>query len=396
MKKKPINKIIIREFKRIRERKTLFLLEILLPLVVFFFFAEIYKEEVIRELPVAIYDADNTALSRKVVQFVESSPTLRIVEYCNSIDEIESQFKKGEIQGAFVLPRNFEKEIKSGKSSSIVVYKNSTNILVSNYLLKESASIIKTVSGGVLLKKIKSTEISEERAMAVLNPIKIETAILYNPTFSYENYLMPGLVTFTLQMMVMLAAVIVISSEYTHHTFNGLVKMADGKAYIILIGKSVPHLLIHVSSIILIVGIIFPIYNISISGSNTTLILLMVSFIVASFMMGLLISTLINDQLLATEIAVFLNTPAFIFSGFTFPIWGMPFVHRLFAQILPFTHFLNAFLKVYQMGASFNDVYFEFLILNLFILISTLGTWITLKTKILNPNNETAIVAEVL
>lgn len=392
MRKTPINSIIIREFRRIRERKTLFLLEIIFPLVLFFFFAEIYKEEVIRELPVAIYDADNTSLSRKVIQYVESSPTLKITEYSNSIDEIKSQFKKGKIQGAFVLPRNFENKIKAGNNSSIIVYKNSTNILVSNYLLKESALIIKTISGGILLKKIKSTEVSAERAMAVLNPISLETASLYNPTYSYENYLMPGLVTVTLQMLIMLAAVIVISSEYTHNTFGNLIKMAEGKAYKILIGKSVPHLLIHFSSIILIVGIIFPLYNIAINGEAITLILLMSCFITASFMMGLLISALIKDQLLATEIAVFINTPAFIFSGFTFPIWGMPFVHKLFAQILPFTHFLNAFLKVYQMGASFSYVSFEFLILTLFIIVSLVGTWIVLKIKI--RKNETLLIAE--
>jgi ABC-2 type transport system permease protein len=393
MRKTPINKIIIREFKRIRERKTLFLLEIIFPIVLFFFFAEIYEKEVIRELPVAIYDADNTSLSRKVIQFIESSPTLKITEYCNSLDEIKTQFMKGKIQGAFVLPRNFESEIKSGNNANVIVYKNSTNIIVSNYLLKESASIIKTISGGILLKKIKSTEISEERAMAVLNPISIETASLFNPTYSYENYLMPGLVTVTLQMLIMLAAVIVISSEYTHHTFTNLVKMAEGKAYKILIGKSVPHLLIHFSSIILIVGIIFPLYNITINGAAITLILLMSCFIAASFMMGLLISAIINDQLFATEIAVFINTPAFIFSGFTFPIWGMPFAHKLFAQILPFTHFLNAFLKVYQMGATFNSVTSEFLILFLFVLISTVGTWIALKIKI--QKHETVLLAEV-
>lgn len=392
MKKKPINKIIIREFKRIRERKTLFLLEIIFPLILFFLFAEIYKEEVVRDLPVAIYDADNTSLSRTVIQFVESSPTLRITEYCNSIDEIESQFKKGKIQGAFVMPRNFESDIKSGNNSSIIIYKNSTNILVSNYLLKESASIIKTVSGGILLKKIKANEISEERAMAVLNPIKIEAASLYNPTYSYENYLVPGLVTVTLQMLIMLAAVIVISSEYTHHTFNSLINIAEGKAYKILIGKSVPHLLIHFSSILLIIGIIFPLFNISINGHLITLISLMVCFVVASFMIGLLISTLVKDQLLATEIAVFINTPAFIFSGFTFPIWGMPFVHTMVAEILPFTHFLNAFLKVYQMGATFSEVFNEFLILSLFTFVSVVGTWIVLKIKI--QENESKLIAE--
>lgn len=390
---KSINKIIIREFKRIRERKTLFLLEIVFPVIIFFLFAEIYKEELIRELPVAIYDEDSSSLSRTVARFIDSSPTMQVTENLNSVEEIKNEFKKGRIQGAFVFPRNFEKNIKSGKYSSVIVYKNSTNILVGNYLYKESAAIIKTASAGAVLKKLKSAGLTSEQAIAVVNPIQIETASLYNPNYSYENYLMPGLVTFTLQMMVMLAAVIVISSEYTHHTFGKLMELAEDKAYKIVIGKSIPHLLIHFGSIILIIGVIFPLYNIVVKGSIFTLLILIVAFIFASFLMGLLISTIFNDQLLATEIAVFINTPAFIFSGFTFPIWGMPFIHTIFAQILPFTHFLEAFLKVYQMGASLTDISNQLIILSLFGIVSIIGTMIALKIKM---HNQMQITSHVI
>lgn len=395
MKKKSIHKIIIREFKRIRERKTLFLLEIIFPIILFFLFSEIYKEELIREMPIAIYDADNSSLSRTISQFIDSSPTLEITESLNSIDEVKNEFLKGRIKGAFVIPRNFEKDVKSGQSSTVIVYKNSSNILVGNYILKESAAIIKTVSGGALLKKLRSSGLSKEKAMAIVNPIQIETASLYNPNYSYENYLMPGLVTFTLQMMVMLAAVIVISSEYSHHSFNELVNLAGNSPYKILLGKSIPHLLIHFGSITLIIGIIFPLYNITIHGSIFTVFTLMVTFIFASFFFGLLISAIINDQLLATEIAVFINTPAFIFSGFTFPIWGMPFILTIFAQVLPFTHFLKAFLKVYQMGASFSDVSNEIIILSLFGIISILGILITLKIKMQKHSEKMALAFEV-
>ncbi len=395
MKKKSTHKIIVREFKRIRERKTLFLLEIIFPVILFFLFSEIYKEELIREMPIAIYDADNSSLSRTIIQFIDSSPTLKITESLNSIDEVKDEFLKGRIRGAFAFPRNFEKDVKSGQSSSVIVYKNSSNILVGNYILKESASIIKTASGGALLKKLRSSGLTNEKAMAIVNPIQIETASLYNSTYSYENYLMPGLVTFTLQMMVMLAAVIVISSEYSHHSFNELVNLAGNSTYKILIGKSIPHLLIHFASITLIIGIIFPLYNITIHGSVFTVFVLMVTFIFASFFFGLLISAIINDQLLATEIAVFINTPAFIFSGFTFPIWGMPFIHTIFAQILPFTHFLTAFLKVYQMGASFSDITNEIMVLSLFGIISIIGILITLKIKMRKHSEKMALAFEV-
>ncbi|MBI1933959.1 MAG: ABC transporter permease [Ignavibacteriales bacterium] len=381
MNLKSINKIIIREFKRIKERRTLYLLEIILPLIVFFLFAEIYKEELVHDLPIAILDNDNTSLSRKVTRLIDSSPTMNIVENLYSIENIKLEFKKGNIQAAFVIPKKFEKDVKSGKGTTVIVYKNSTNILVSNYIYKESAQIIKTISGGVLLKKLKSTGLNNEKAFAVINPIKIETASLYNSNYSYENYLVPGLLTFSLQMMIMLSAVIVISSEFSHNTFHELMTFAENKAYNILIGKSIPHLIIHAASIILIIGVVFPIYNIKINGSYLSLILLMFVFVFASFLMGLFISAILNDQFLATEVAVFINTPAFIFSGFTFPIWAMPQIHRMFAQLLPFTHFLNAFLKVYQMGAENHDIYNELAVLGFFSIISIIGILTALQFK---------------
>jgi ABC-2 type transport system permease protein len=74
--------------------------------------------------------------------------------------------------------------------------------------------------------------------------------------------------------------------------------------------------------------------------------------------------------MVATEMAVFINTPAFIFSGYTFPLWGMPKFHAAFAQIMPFTHFLTAFIKVYQMGASIDHIGGELLRLSMFVILS--------------------------
>lgn len=395
MKNNVIYKIALREFKRIRERKTLFLFEIVLPVIFFFLFAEIYEKELITNLPVAIYDADNSALSRKVTRFIDSSPTLTIQQNCSSIDEIKSEFQKGNIQGAFVFPRDFEKNIKFGKSSNMVVYKNSTNIIIGTYLLKEAATIGGIVSGGALLKKLQGSGLTKDRAMSVVNPIRIATSSLYNPNYSYESYLMPGVLLFTFQMMIILIAVILISSEYTHHTFFNLIQLSGNKAYKIIIGKIIPHLFLHSVSAVLIFGIIFPLYGLSNSGSTLSLFILIALFIFSSFMIGIFISAWVKDQILATEIAIMLNTPAFILSGLTFPTWGMPEIYQQISLVFPFTHFFNGFLKIYQMGATLSDIQNELLVLSIFGIVSLVGTLIGLQLKMCNRNLEDKILVEV-
>lgn len=395
MKNNVIYNISLREFRRIMERRTLFLFEIILPVLFFFLFAEIYEKEVVRDLPVAIYDADNSSISRQVTRFVDSSPTLTITKNCNSIHEIKREFQQGNIQGAFVFPKDLEKNLRSGKSSTIVVYKNSTNILIGTYLLKESSTIVGMVSGGALLKKLQSSGLKKEKAMSVVNPIRIQTSSLYNPTYSYESYLMPGVLLFTFQMMIILTAVLLISSEYSQHTFKNLIQLARNKSYLIIFGKTIPHLLLHSVSVILIFGIVFPLYNISNHGELAPLLLLMSAFVFASFMIGLLISAWIEDNLLATEIAIMLNTPAFILSGLTFPTWGMPSVYSYLSQALPFTHFLNAFLKVFQMGAGIGDIVNELGVLFLFGIVSLIGALLGLRNKMHKQNTENPALVEV-
>ena len=381
MRNNSIYKIALRELRRIRKRKTIFLFEIIFPMIFFVLFAEIYETELIRNIPVAVYDADNSSISRTVTRYIDSSPTLTIKQNCRSIDEIKREFQKGKIQGAFVFPKDFEKNIKSGKSSTLVVYKNSTNILIGTYLLKEASTIGGIVSGGALLKKLQGAGLTTEKAMSVVNPIRVETSSLYNPNYSYEGYLMPGVLLFSFQLMIVLIAVILVSSEYTHHTLADLIKLSGNKAYKIVAGKTIPHLFLHSVSAVLIFGIIFPIYGLSNNGATIDLLILMGAFLFSSFMIGLVISAWFKDQVLATEIAILINTPAFILSGLTFPTWGMPEIYQLISQTMPFTHFLNGFVKIYQMGGTFDQIKFELLILFLFGIISLIGTIIGLQIK---------------
>ncbi len=378
---KAIRNVMKREFIRIAERKTLYSLMIILPMILFLLFALIYKNRSIENLPVAIFDEDNSALSRLVIQSVESTKSMKIDRYVHSIDEIRESMLSGKIQAGFYIPRDFSSEIKSGKSTRMVVYKNTNNLIIGNLIYKDALTITKTVSGGVLLKKLRSEGMSEDQAMNIVNPIRLETQSLFNPAYNYENYLVPGLMPVMLQMIIMISGVLIISSEYTHRTIDELFKTADNLVLAVFLGKSIPHLLIYTTMSLGMIGIIFPLFAIPYSGSVVTGLLFLIYFIAANFFLAMFLSTLIHDQLLATEIAVFFNTPAFIFSGYTFPLSSMPGLHSIYGQMMPFTHFLSGFLKIYQMNAPNRYLWPEVQVLSLFVWGSIALSLIAIKYR---------------
>ena len=99
-------------------------------------------------------------------------------------------------------------------------------------------------------------------------------------------------------------------------------------------------------------------------------------------MFGVLISSLFKDQFMATEVAVFINTPGFIFSGFTFPLWGMPVIHNIFGNMMPYTHFLSAFIKLSQMDTGLFAVKYDLIILISFLIISIVVSLFMIRMRV--------------
>lgn len=374
--------VIKREFYRITTRKSLSTLYFVLPVVLFVFFSLVYSNELVRGIPIAILDEDHSELSLLLTRYAGSTSSMKIVKYVNSMDELKSEFRKGNVRGALYFPKDMEKDVKSGKQADVTLFINSSNIIVSNYLLSDGSKIIKMVSGGVLLKKLRSSGLMEDQAMNIISPIKIETMVLYNPNYSYANYLAPGLTTFAYLMIIMVASVLILSSEFTHNTFNELIKLSENKISIIILGKSLPHIAIHITNLIILVGIIFPIFNIKIHSSWVTILLFLIFFSIVVFALGFMISSLFRDQMFATELALFVVTPAFIFSGLTYPLWAMPWLFRFVADLIPYTHFLSGFTKLAQMGVPFRYVIPEIIYLTIFLLISIITTVIALRYQI--------------
>ncbi len=375
-----IYRVAKREFRGM-SRISLFI-STALPLILILIFNSIYEKEILRELPVVVYDCDRSELSRKLTRLIDASPSMEVIDSYFSIDRIEEAFKDGNTEAIFFIPSDFEHSIKRGLQSRIIVYKNSSNIITSNLILKDATTIIKTFSAGVLLNKFEKNSLSEKLAYPLVNPIKIETSSLYNPNYSYLSYLPPGLIAFTLQIAIMLSTSLIINSEFSGKTFGDLLSISHLDTALIFIGKFLPYFTLYFLMSLIILFIIFPLYNITMNGSYIILLLLFIILIAINVNSGILISSLYNNQLFATELTIFINTPAFILSGFTFPIWAMPSFHKALAYLMPFTYFLEAFIKIIRAGASIFDISSELAALVFFTIVTFAAANIALSYRI--------------
>jgi len=372
------------------------MLLVFLPIILYFFLAFIYQKGALREIPVAVYDADHSELSRKVVSFIESSAAMKITYYLSSEDNIEDFFLNHDEHAVFYIPRGFSKDIYRNKPTRLVAYTNSSNIVYGNILYREAAVISTTVSSGIILTRLEHVGINHNEAMGLAMPVRTHTKTMYNPWFNYLYYLVPGLMTVLLQMFIFFVATRAFNREFTNGTFDELVRISNGSALQMLLGKGLAYTAMGLG-IIMVISLVFLAFGIPFMHLEVELLLLFLVLVVVNIFLGFMLSTTLDEEIFALDVAFFYNSPAFVFSGFTFPIFGMPFFNSTYAQFIPYTHFLHAFFKIYQMGTPLHYIIPDLKILAAFLIVGFVTSWVALALRLRDKKvKQTKMVMEVV
>jgi len=374
-------KVAQREMELISHNKSTRVLLVFLPLILYFFLAFIYQTGALREIPVAVYDGDHSAISRKVISFIESSASMKVTYYLSSEDDVKNFFLKHDEHAIFYIPKGFSNDIYKNKPTRLVVYTNSSNIVYGNILYREAAVISTTVSSGIVLTRLEHVGINHNEAMGLVMPVITHAKTLFNPWFNYLYYLLPGLMTVLLQMFIFFVATRAFNREITTGTFDELARLSGNSAFQMLLGKGLAYTAMGLG-IVMLISLVFLAFGIPFMHLEVELVLLFVVLVVVNVFLGFMLSTTLDEEIFALDVAFFYNSPAFVFSGFTFPMFGMPFFNSTYALFIPYTHFLHAFFKLYQMGTPFRYIIPDLEILGLFLLVGFVTSWTALKLRL--------------
>lgn len=344
-----IAQIALREWKRILTRKDHYIVLLVLPAFLFFFYALIFDKQQAKDLPVAVWDDDRSPVSRQITFLLEQTASIHITHAVSSETEMRQLMQEKKIIGAVHFPKNMEADIKSRHPVKVAVYTNASALIPSKLVYKDASTVIITAGSGVNLQKFMKTGMTQGKAMALIMPVSLELFTLYNPTYNYQNYLVPGLVTVAMMMIIIMVTVLMFNKEWEEGTARELAVMGKGHAGIVFTGKTIAHLTASWINFALVFGVIFPIFSMYHAGTWWNLFVMFNLMSLACIGIGAMVSVLMMDVMLALDFGIFYTSPAFVFSGFTFPRWGMPWYDQYYAAIMPYTPFLDAFFKLYFM-----------------------------------------------
>jgi len=162
--------------------------------------------------------------------------------------------------------------------------------------------------------------------------------ILFNPNLTTSWVMVPGLAGLILVFIGTLITSLGVVRERQSGTLEQLAVMPF-RAWDVIAGKIAPYLIMAAVDLVLIVLIGMSVFHVPFAGNVAVFALGAALFLLVTLGMGVLVSTVSQNQGQAIQLAFMLVLPQVLLSGLIFPISSMAAGVRWISWVLPLTYF---------------------------------------------------------
>lgn len=332
--------LLKREFKLFWGNHVLRLLFIGAPILYGILLGYVYSKGKVTDLPVVVIDQDHSSMSRKIIEMLDESEAINVSRILMDKSDLEQNVVQQEATSIVVIPKDFEKDVLTGRNPEILNTINTSNVLTANYSAKAVQTVLGTIKAGIQMETLRKKGTPEALLMSSYEPFKTTLVKKYNRSGNYMYYLWPGVLATVLQQVLMLGLALSFASEYESGTFKELTEKTSILGMILV--KILPYMIMSIGIWLMYWGFTFW-FRIPVNENMGALTLIAGIFVVAVCFIGILVSILFPNQLEATEVLMVIATPSFIISGFTWPLSQMPVWVQAISNCIPLTQFLKAF-----------------------------------------------------
>lgn len=319
-----------------------------IPLLYSILFGCAYSRNVVKYVPTVIYDQDQTAASRALTQAYTDSERYQVVAQVTTQEEMEQFLHENKALIAVFIPPKFAQNIKLGMTSGILIETNSTNVMFANAAISSSQEILQTFSATTGQKLLEALNQMPAPALQTAAPVKLGIRILNNPTTSYTNFMLPGLVANGLQIAILLVAGTLIAKEY-----GNLSRWQGTSSIAIVIGKLLPCWLCAIGSFLAYLATIILFFNVSYRGGAFFEILFLgTAFTFLVINLSFFFSAITGNEVNALQVPLLYIMPGLLYSGLSWPSLAMSDFARLFSALMPLTYMADTLRDLLLAGYS--------------------------------------------
>jgi len=306
-------------------------------------------------IPTYVYDHDHSPQSRELIQQFSGSRFFDIKAQVQDYRAIEQAIDRREILIGLVIPDDFSKNLGIGKPAQIQLLIDGSD--------SNTAAISQGYAEGVIASFSRNITAEAMRRSPPPGGVEARVRVWYNPDLLSGNFIVPGLIAVILMIIAANLGSLTIAREWENGTMEQLLS-TPVRPIEMALGKLSAHFLLGLTDMLIALFVGVVIFGVPLKGSWVLLLFSACVFLYGALAWGLYISAMFRNQLAAYQMGTLTSfLPAFLLSGFIYPLSNMPWIIRVISFIIPARYFIDMTKGIFLKGVGLRYLWFDLLLL---------------------------------
>lgn len=329
-------------------------LAFLLPFITLIIFGFAIRLES-KDIPLIVQNFDRTNLSSSYIERLYATNQF-VPKQWSGGDPARDAIDRGIAKAAVVIPAEFSRDIKAGRSTKVQVLIDGTDV--------NNARVIKNS-----IERVTNFFLQDRGLLPATSSITPRIRLWFNPGRLESLYIVPGVYGVVLWIFPSLLTAIAMVREKEKGTILQ-VYASSISATELLLGKALAYLLIAIIEALVVIGLGALVFQVGLVGNPITLLLGTLLFLTDSVLFGLLLGVRTSNQNAAVQgVALVGFITSLLLSGFIYPLNNIPFPLSLVTNVVPARYYIDITRDAFVRGRGWAGVWFDLVMLTLMGLV---------------------------
>jgi len=338
----------------LRDSRSLFA-ALLQPLVMLLIFGWALSLDVDR-IPTYVYDQDRTPESRALIREFGGSRYFHVAAEVRDYHQIDQAIDRRACLLGVVIPTNFAKDIGLKHPTQVQLLIDGSD--------SNTAAIAQGYAESVVAIYSRHLQTPIQSASgAVPATVQPEVRVWYNPDLLSGNFIIPGLIVVIVMIIAANLGSLTVAREWENGTMEQLLSTPARPGEIAL-GKLSAYFVVGAADLVIALLIGVFVFDVPVKGSVILLLASSAVFLFGALGLGIMISAMFRTQLMAYQMGTLVSfLPAFLLSGFIYPIGSMPRAIQIVSLFVPARYFMEVARGIFLKGIGVELLWFNLLLL---------------------------------
>jgi len=355
--------VFVNEFRILFKDRGVVIIFTLAPLLYPILYGVLYNNETVENVPVAVVDCSRSQRSAELRRHIDATKDVEIASTFNSFGEAKEAYNDQKVHGIIYIPADFNKKLSSGEQTTVSIYCDMSSFMYYRTILMASNYCILDMNKKIQVERLNAQGLTGEMASMISEPIPNTNVALYNEGNGFASFLLPAILILIIYQTLFFGIGMLAGSSREENRFHELVSSSihRGSTFRVIIGKSACYLILYGVWTYYILGIVPHIFNLPHIGNMVDVMLLMLPFLLATIFFSMTISVFMPNRETVMVVFLFLSLILLFLSGVSWPESNINGFWKVLRLMFPSTHGIQGYIKINTMGATLQQVSYEYI-----------------------------------